>query len=91
MASPPLTEPHPAHSCAEAEAADAPAPGQALPPETPPPAHAGQWPGWGQLQLTYPSPATVAVRFLRPPGGRDLCHVDRAQGRPLVAGWRSPG
>ena len=45
----PLTASHSAHSCAEAEAADAPSPGQALPPETPPPAHAGQRPGRGQL------------------------------------------
>lgn len=88
MASLPLTAPHPAHSGAEAEAADAPSPGQALPPETPPPAHAGQRPGWGQLRVTCPSPATVAGSA-PPPAGR-LRHVDRAQGRPLVARWRSP-
>lgn len=47
MTSLPVTVPRPAHSCAEAEAADAPAPGQALPPETPPPTHARQRPGGG--------------------------------------------
>lgn len=34
----------PAHSCAQEAAADAPASGQALSPETPPPTHAGQRP-----------------------------------------------
>ncbi|XP_063512181.1 tumor protein p53-inducible protein 13 isoform X4 [Pongo pygmaeus] len=81
---PPLTAWRPAHSCAEAEAAAALAPGQALPPETPPPAHAGQRPGRRELGVTawdLPLGRAAPPRAARP---RPLPRGPRA-GRPLVA------